>query len=108
MKRGKKIKEARGKVDKSVLYSVEDAVNMMKELKYAPSVNPRYGSEACIQELSGYPRLRGSSRRYGRGQGSFCHLQGDKQSGGEGYRCRFRGGADAIAKIRAAVLDFQL
>ena len=35
MKRGKKITEARAKVDKTVLHSVEDAIKLMKELKWA-------------------------------------------------------------------------
>jgi len=35
MKRGKKISSAREKVDKTVLHSVEDAIKLMKELKFA-------------------------------------------------------------------------
>ena len=35
MKRGKRIKEARTQVDKTKLYNLDEAVNLMKELKFA-------------------------------------------------------------------------
>jgi large subunit ribosomal protein L1 len=108
MKRGKKIKEARGKVNKSVLYSVEDAVNMMKELKYV-SFNESVDMAVKLVYKS-YQNIRGSAvlpAGTGRDKVVLVICKGDKQQEAKDAGADFVGAEDAIEKIQGGWLDFQ-
>jgi large subunit ribosomal protein L1 len=108
MKHGKKITSARTKVDKASLYSVEDAVKLMKELKYAKFDET---VEVTIKIVhKSFQNIRGSvSLPNGTGKQVrvLVICKGDKQKEALDAGADLVGAEDIIEKIKGGWMDFQ-
>ncbi len=107
MSHGKKITDAKKKIDKSALYNLDEAVGLIKELKYA-----RFDEsvEATVKIIhKSYQNIRGSvSLPYGTGKQVkvLVICKGDKQKEAQDAGADFVGADDVIEKIKEGWLDF--
>jgi large subunit ribosomal protein L1 len=108
MKRGKKITAAREKVDKTILYSPEDAVKLMKELKWA-GFNESVDMAVKIVHKS-MQNVRGSSvlpAGTGKTKKVLVICKGDKQKEALDAGADYVGAEEMIEKIKEGWIDFQ-
>ncbi len=108
MKRGKKITAARGKVDKTNLYTLEEAVKLMKELKTAKfdesidmSIKIVHKSMQNVRGSAVLPSGTGKTKKV------LVICKGDKQKEALEAGADHVGAEDAIEKIKEGWLDFQ-
>lgn len=108
MKRGKKMTEARAKVDKTKLYNLEEAVKMIKELKISKFDET---VEAAVKLVhKSYQNIRGSvSLPFGTGKQVkvLVICKGDKQKEAQDAGADHVGAEDVIEKIKGGWIDFQ-
>lgn len=108
MKRGKKITAAREKVDKTILYSPEDAVKLMKELKWA-GFNESVDMAIKVVHKS-MQNIRGSSvlpAGTGKTKKVLVICKGDKQKEALDAGADYVGAEEIIEKIKEGWIDFQ-
>jgi len=108
MKRGKKITAARERVDKTILHSVEDAIKMMKELKFAKfdesvdmSVKIVHKSMQNVRGSAILPAGTGKTKKV------LVICKGDKQKEALDAGADYVGAEDVIEKIKEGWIDFQ-
>lgn len=108
MKRGKTITEARNKVDKTILYSAEEAVKLMKELKWAKfdesidlSIKIVHKSMQNIRGSAVLPSGTGKTKKV------LVICKGDKQKEALEAGADYVGADDVIEKIKQGWIDFQ-
>jgi large subunit ribosomal protein L1 len=108
MKRGKTITAARAKVDKTNLYSLEEAVKIMKELKWAKfdesidmSIKIVHKSMQNVRGSAVLPSGTGKTKKV------LVICKGDKQKEALEAGADHVGAEDAIEKIKEGWLDFQ-
>jgi large subunit ribosomal protein L1 len=107
MKRGKKIDNAKSQIDKTVLYSVEDAVEMMKNAKYV-KFDETVDMAVKIVHKS-FQNIRGSvSLPAGTGKEKkvLVLCKGDKQKEAQEAGADYVGADDMIEKIKEGWIDF--
>lgn len=108
MDRGKKITDARKKVDKSTLYSLEEAITKIKELKFAKFDETVEASMKLVHKS--YQNVRGSVTLPG-GTGKQVKVlvicKGDKQKEAREAGADHVGAEDVIEKIKEGWIDFQ-
>ena len=105
--KGKKIKEAKAKVDKTVLHSIEDAVALMKDLKYV-KFDETVDFAAKIVHKS-YQNIRGNATLpHGNGKEIkvLVICKGDKQKEAQEAGADYVGAEDVIEKIKDGWVDF--
>jgi large subunit ribosomal protein L1 len=108
MNRGKKITDARTKVDKNVLHSVDEAVGLMKDLKFAKFDESVEVSVKIVHKS--YQNVRGSvSLPNGTGKQVkvLVICKGDKQKEAQDAGADHVGAEDVIEKIKGGWMDFQ-
>jgi large subunit ribosomal protein L1 len=108
MKRGKNISEGRSKVDKTKLFSPEDAVALMKEMKYA-KFDETVDMKVKIIHKS-YQNIRGSASLpagTGKEKKVLVICKGDKQKEAQEAGADYVGAEDIIEKIKEGWIDFQ-
>ncbi|HPS57161.1 MAG TPA: 50S ribosomal protein L1 [Spirochaetota bacterium] len=108
MKRGKMITAAREKVDKTILHSVEDAIKMMKELKFAKFDESVDMSVKIVHK--GMQNVRGSAvlpAGTGKTKKVLVICKGDKQKEALEAGADYVGAEDVIEKIKEGWIDFQ-
>jgi large subunit ribosomal protein L1 len=108
MKRGKKITQARAKVDKSVLYSVEDAIKIMKENTFA-KFNESVDMAIKVVHKS-YQNVRGTANLpagTGKEKKVLVICKGDKQKEALDAGADYVGAEDIIEKIKGGWVDYQ-
>ncbi len=108
MKRGKKINDARGKVDKANLYGLEEAVALMKELAFGKfdesvdlSVKVVHKSMQNIRGSAVLPAGTGKEKKV------LVLCKGDKQKEATDAGADYVGAEDMIDKIKEGWVDFQ-
>ncbi len=108
MKRGKKITEARAKVDKKILYNVNDAVKFMKDIKY---VKFDETVEIAVKIVhKSYQNIRGAvNLPFGTGKDVkvLVICKGDKQKEAKDAGADFVGADDVIEKIKEGWSEFE-
>jgi large subunit ribosomal protein L1 len=108
MNRGKKITDARAKVDKNVLHGIDEAVGMMKDLKFAKFDESVEISVKIVHKS--YQNVRGSvSLPHGTGKKVkvLVICKGDKQKEAQEAGADHVGAEDVIEKIKGGWIDFQ-
>lgn len=108
MKHGKKIKEARAKIDKTILYSVDDAIQKMKDVKTA-SFNESVEMSVKLVYKS-YQNIRGSvvlPAGNGKETKVLVICKGDKQQEAKAAGADYVGAEDIVEKIQGGWIDFQ-
>jgi large subunit ribosomal protein L1 len=107
MKRGKKNTDARSKVDKAILYNLDEAVKMMKDLRYA---NFDETVEVAIKVIhKSYQNVRGTvSLPHGTGKEKkvLVICKGDKQKDAQEAGADYVGAEDIVEKIKEGWIDF--
>ena len=107
MKHGKNIVNAKKKVDKTILYNIEDAVLLMKEIKFA-----KYDEtvEASIKiNHKSFQNIRGTVKLpHGNGKEKkiLVLCKGDKQDEAKEAGADHVGAEDLIEKIKGGWIDF--
>lgn len=108
MKRGKKITNARAKVNKTVLYNLGDAVNLLKEVKF---VKFDETVEVAVKVVhKSYQNIRGAvSLPFGTGKDVkvLVICKGDKQKEAKDAGADFVGAEDVIEKIKEGWTEFE-
>jgi large subunit ribosomal protein L1 len=107
MKRGKKITDAKAKVDKTKLYPIDEALSIMKELAFAKFDET---VEVAIKVVhKSYQNVRGSvvlPHGTGKEIKVLVICKGDKQKEALDAGADYVGAEDAIEKIKNGWLDF--
>jgi large subunit ribosomal protein L1 len=108
MKRGKKITAVRSKIDKTRLYNLEEAVTLLKELKFAKfdetidiSIKVVHKSFQNIRGSVNLPAGTGKEKKV------VVICKGDKQKEATDAGADFVGAEDIIEKIKGGWVDFQ-
>ena len=107
MKRGKKIETARKKVDKNRLYSVEEAVTLMKECKYS-AFDETVDMQIKLVHKS-FQNIRGTATLpagTGKEKKVLVICKGDKQKEAQDAGADYIGAEDMIEKIKTGWIDF--
>jgi len=108
MKRGKNITNARAKVNKTVLYNLGDAVNLLKEVKF---VKFDETVEVAVKVVhKSYQNVRGAvSLPFGTGKDVkvLVICKGDKQKEAKDAGADFVGAEDVIEKIKEGWTEFE-
>ena len=107
MKRGKNIREARTKVDKTVLYGLEEAVSMIKELKFAKFDETVDLSIKIVHKS--YQNIRGSvvlPAGTGKEKKVLVICKGDKQKEAQEAGADFFGAEEIVEKIRGGWIEY--
>ncbi len=108
MKHGKKVVDAKSRVDKKKLYDLIDAVRLMREVKYANfDETVEVGVKVVHKSLQ---NVRGAvTLPYGTGKDVkvLVICKGDKQKEAREAGADFVGADDVIEKIKGGWLDFQ-
>jgi len=108
MKQGKKMSEAKSKVDKKKLYNIDEAVKIMKETKFAKfDETVEVGVKVVHKSLQ---NVRGAvSLPHGTGKDVkvLVICKGDKQKEAQEAGADFVGAEDAIEKIKGGWTEFQ-
>lgn len=107
MKRGKNIINARSKVDKQALYNVDDAVKLLKDLKFAKfdesvevSIKVIHKSLQNIRGAVTLPFGTGKEKKV------LVICKGDKQKEATDAGADYVGADDVIEKIKGGWIDF--
>ncbi|MCL1911509.1 MAG: 50S ribosomal protein L1 [Leptospirales bacterium] len=108
MLHGKKIKEARLKVDKTVLHPVSDAIKTMRDLKFASfdesvdmSIKLVYKSFQNIRGSAVLPSGNGKEKKV------LVICKGDKQQEAKDAGADYVGGDEIVEKILGGWIDYQ-
>lgn len=108
MKRGKKITEARSKVDKMQLYDLDAAVQLMKDLKYSKfeetveiSIKIIHKSFQNVRGTATLPHGTGKEKKV------LVICKGDKQKEAQDAGADYVGAEEIIEKIKEGWVDFQ-
>jgi len=108
MNRGKNITNARAKVNKTVLYNLGDAVNLLKEVKF---VKFDETVEVAVKIVhKSYQNVRGAvSLPFGTGKDVkvLVICKGDKQKEAKDAGADFVGAEDVIEKIKEGWTEFE-
>ena len=108
MNRGKNITNARAKVNKTVLYNLGDAVNLLKEVKF---VKFDETVEVAVKVVhKSYQNVRGAvSLPFGTGKDVkvLVICKGDKQKEAKDAGADFVGAEDVIEKIKEGWTEFE-
>ncbi len=108
MKRGKKINEARARVDKANLYELENAVQLMKELKYSKFDE---SIDIAIKLVhKSYQNIRGSvvlPAGTGKDKKVLVICKGDKQKEALEAGADYVGAEEIVEKILGGWVDYQ-
>lgn len=107
MKRGKKIIEAKKKVDRNRLYSLEEAISLMKECKYS-SFDETVDMQVKLIHKS-YQNIRGNAvlpAGTGKEKKVLVICKGDKQKEAQDAGADYVGAEDVIEKIKGGWIDF--
>jgi large subunit ribosomal protein L1 len=107
MKRGKKIEQAKSKVDRDQHYNVEDAVKLMKEVKYT-SFDETVDMKVKLIHKS-YQNIRGAATLpsgTGKEKKVLVICKGDKQKEAREAGADHVGAEDIIQKIKDGWIDF--
>ncbi len=108
MKRGKKITAVRSKIDKTRMYNLEEAVTLLKELKFAKFDETVDISIKVVHKS--FQNVRGSvNLPAGTGKDKIVVVicKGDKQKEAADAGADFVGAEDIIEKIKGGWVDFQ-
>ena len=107
MKRGKKNTASREKIDKLLLYNLDEAVKLMKETKYA---NFDETVEISIKVVhKSYQNIRGTAslpNGTGKEKKVLVICKGDKQKEASEAGADYVGAEDIIEKIKTGWIDF--
>jgi large subunit ribosomal protein L1 len=107
MKRGKKNTNSRDKIDKTILYNLDEAVKLMKEVKYA---NFDETVEVSIKVVhKSYQNVRGAAtlpHGTGKEKKVLVICKGDKQKEASEAGADHVGAEDVIEKIKEGWIDF--
>ena len=107
MKRGKKIIEAKKKVDRNRLYGLEEAISLMKECKYS-SFDETVDMQVKLIHKS-YQNIRGNAvlpAGTGKEKKVLVICKGDKQKEAQEAGADYVGAEDIIEKIKGGWIDF--
>jgi large subunit ribosomal protein L1 len=108
MNRGKKIQEARARVDKSKLYNADEAVTLMKEVKFTKFDETVEMSIKIVHKS--FQNVRGSvtlPAGTGKEKKVLVICKGDKQKEALESGADFVGAEDMIEKIKEGWTEFQ-
>ncbi len=107
MKRGKKNTDARSKIDKAILYNLDEAVKLMKDVRYASFDET---VEVAIKVIhKSYQNVRGTvSLPHGTGKEKkvLVICKGDKQKDAREAGADYVGAEDIVEKIKEGWIDF--
>ena len=108
MKQGKKIKEAKSKVDKTVLYNLDEAVQLMNDVKIAKfdetvevAIKVVHKSDQNIRGSVTLPHGTGKEVKV------LVICKGGKQDEAKEAGADYVGAEDIIEKIKDGWIDFQ-
>ena len=107
MKHGKKATGAREKIDKTKLYNLDEAIHMMKELKYT-KFNESVDLAIKIVHKS-FQNIRGTASLpagTGKEKKVLVICKGDKQKEAKDAGADYIGAEDMIEKIKGGWIDF--
>lgn len=108
MKRGKAITQAREKVDKTNFYSLEEALNLMREVKFSKFDETVDMSIKIVHKS--FQNIRGSAvlpHGNGKEKKVLVLCKGDKQKEAQDAGADYVGAEDLIEKIKSGWIDFQ-